>query len=76
MTIEQLLSPTVREWTKANRHIPKDKKVEEFNKWFSNNIDLINESVKDNIDKINESLERGMLKTKLSKLLIESEDKL
>ena len=72
MTIEQLLSPAVMEWSKANRHLPKGQSLKEFNKWFAENIDLINESVKDNIDEINESLERGMLKAKLSKLLIES----
>ena len=69
MTIEQLKCPAVREWTKANRHIPKDKKVEEFNKWVSNNIDLINESVKNNINEINESF---VLAAKEYQLLNES----
>ena len=76
MTIEQLLSPAVMEWSKANRHLSKEQSIKEFDKWFADHIDEINESVKDNIDEINESLERGMLKAKLSKLLIESEDKL
>lgn len=72
MTIEQLLSPAVMEWSKANRHLSKEQSIEEFDKWFADNIDLINESVKDNIDEINESLERG--KSKLSNLLIENAD--
>lgn len=76
MTIEQLLSPAVMEWSKANTHLSKEQLIEEFDKWFADNIDLINESIKDNIDEINESLERGILKAKLSKLLIESEDEL
>ena len=33
--IEQLLSPAVMEWTKANRHLPKDQIINEFDKWFS-----------------------------------------
>lgn len=76
MTIEQLLSPAVMEWSKANRHLPKGQSLKEFNKWFEDHIDEINESVKDNIDEINESLERGMLKAKMSKLLIENENKI
>ena len=71
MTIEQLLSPAVMEWSKANRHLSKEQSIEEFNKWFADNIDLINESVKDNIDEINESLEIGMTR---AKLLLESND--
>ncbi len=74
MTIEQLLSPAVMEWSKENSHLSKEQSIEEFDKWFADNIDLINESVKDNIDEINESLERGMMGAKLSKLLIESAD--
>ena len=76
MTIEQLLSPAVLEWTKANSHLSKEQSIKEFDKWFADNIDLINESVKNNIDEINEYIERGKPKAKLSKLLIENEDKL
>jgi hypothetical protein len=50
--------------------------LKEFNKWIVENEDLINESVKNNIDKINEYIERGKSKAKLSKLLIERENKL
>lgn len=71
MTIEQLLSPAVMEWSKTNSHLSKEQSIEEFDKWFADNIDLINESVKDNIDEINESLERGIVR---AKLLLESND--
>ena len=66
--IEQLLSPAVMEWTKANRHLPKDQIINEFDKWFSNNMELINESVNNNIDHINELFENGL---KHAKLLVE-----
>ena len=72
MTIEQLLSPAVMEWSKANRHLSKEQSLKEFDKWFAENEDLINESVKNNIDEINEYIERG--KSKLSNLLIEHAD--
>jgi hypothetical protein len=76
MTLEQLLSPAVWEWTKNHEHLPDDQLLKEFDKWIVENEDLINESVKNNIDKINEYIERGKSKAKLSKLLIENEDKL
>ena len=76
MTLEQLLSPAVLNWNIENDHLPDDQLLKEFDKWFADNIDLINESVKNNIDKINEYIERGKSKAKLSKLLIERENKL
>ena len=78
MTLEQLLSPAVFEWTDKHEHLPDDQLLEEFDKWFVENEDLINESVKNNIDKINEYIERGKGKSKekMSKLLFENEDKL
>ena len=76
MTLEQLLSPAVLEWTNEHEHLPDDQLLKEFDKWIVENEDLINESVKNNIDKINEYIERGKSKAKLSKLLIENEDKL
>ena len=76
MTLEQLLSPAVFEWTTEHEHLPDDQLLKEFDKWFVENEDLINESVKNNIVKINEYIERGKSKAKLSKLLIENEDKL
>lgn len=57
-------------------YLPDDQLLKEFDKWIVENEDLINESVKNNIDKINEYIERGKSKAKLSKLLIENEDKL
>ena len=76
MTLEQLLSPAVFEWTNEHEHLPDDQLLKEFDKWIVENEDLINESVKNNIDKINEYIERGKSKAKLSKLLIENKDKL
>ena len=76
MTLEQLLSPAVLEWTTEHEHLPDDQLLKEFDKWVVENEDLINESVKNNIDKFNEYIERGKSKAKLSKLLIENKDKL
>ena len=76
MTLEQLLSPAVLEWTNKHEHLPDDQLLKEFDKWIVENEDLINESVKNNIDEINEYIESGKSKSKLSKLLIENEDKL
>lgn len=76
MTLEQLLSPAVFEWTNEHEHLPDDQLLKEFDKWFVENEDLINESVKNNIDEINEYIESGKSKAKLSKLLIENEYKL
>lgn len=59
MTLEQLLSPAVFEWTTEHEHLPDDQLLKEFDKWFVENEDLINESVKNNIVKINEYIERG-----------------
>mgnify|MGYP003451671718 CR=1 FL=1 len=50
MTLEQLLSPAVFEWTTEHEHLPDDQLLKEFDKWFVENEDLINESVKNNID--------------------------
>ena len=76
MTLKQLLSPAVFEWTTEHEHLPDDQLLKEFDKWFVENEDLINESVKNNIVKINEYIESGKSKAKLSKLLIENKDKL
>ena len=76
MTLEQLLSPAVFEWTTEHEHLPDDQLLKEFDKWIVENEDLINESVKNNIDKINEYIESGKSKAKLSKFLFENEDKL
>ena len=64
MTLEQLLSPAVFEWTTEHEHLPDDQLLKEFDKWFVENEDLINESVKNNIVKINEYIERGKSKAK------------
>ena len=76
MTLEQLLSPAVLEWTNKHEHLPDDQLLKEFDKWVVENEDLINESVKNNIDEINEYIESGKSKSKLSILLIEKEYKL
>lgn len=76
MTLEQLLSPAVLEWTNKHEHLPDDQLLKEFDKWVVENEDLINESVKNNIDEINEYIESGKSKSKLSILLIENEYKL
>ena len=65
MTIEQLLSPAVWEWTQANKHLPEEQLLTEFNKWIVNNENIINESVNNNIDEINEYIERGKSATRL-----------
>ena len=71
MTLEQLLSPAVWEWSQANKHLPKEQLLNEFNKWVVDNEELINESVKNNFDEINEHIERGMANTRL---MLESKD--
>ena len=52
MTLEQLLSPAVLNWNIEHEHLPDDQLLKEFDKWFVENENLINESVKNNIDKI------------------------
>ena len=42
MTIEQLLSPAVWDHIYENRNIPQEKRLDEFNKWFADNIELVN----------------------------------
>ena len=49
MTLEQLLSPAVWEWNQANKDLPKEQLLKEFNKWIVDNEEQINESVKNNI---------------------------
>ena len=71
MTLKQFLSPVVMDWLTNPENSSKN-----FDEWFVENKDLINESVENNLDEINEYIERGKSKAKLSKLLIESEDKL
>ena len=73
MTLEQLLSPAVWEWSQANKHLPEEQLLNEFNKWIVDNEKQINESVKNNLDEINEYIERGKEK---SRLLIESVDEI
>ena len=65
MTLEQLLSPAVWEWSQANKHLPEEQLLNEFNKWIVENEELINESVKNNLDEINEYIERGKENTRL-----------
>lgn len=65
MTIEQLLSPAVWDHIYENRNIPQEKRLDEFNKWFADNIELVNESVNKNIDKINERIESGIQRAQL-----------
>lgn len=71
MTLEQLLSPAVWEWNQANKHLPEEQMLEEFNKWVVDNENQINESVQNNLDEINEYIERGIANTRL---LMESAD--
>lgn len=71
MTLKQFLSPVVMDWLTNPENSSKN-----FDEWFVENKDLINESVENNLDEINECIERGKSKAKLSKLLIENEDKL
>ena len=71
MTLEQLLSPAVLEWNQANKHLPEEQLIKEFNKWIVDNENQINESVKNNFDEINEYIERGNEK---ARLLMESAD--
>ena len=65
MRLEQLLSPAVWEWSQANKHLPEEQLLNEFNKWIVENEELINESVKNNLDEINEYIERGKENTRL-----------
>ena len=69
MTLEQLLSPAVWEWSQANKNLPEEQLLNEFNKWIVDNEEQINESVKNNLDEINEYIERGKAH---SRLLMES----
>ena len=69
MTLEQLLSPAMLEWSEANKHLPEDQLLQEFDKWFVENQTQINESVKNNLDEINEYIERGK---ENARLLMES----
>ena len=71
MTLEQLLSPAVWDWAEANADLPAEQSLKEFNEWFINNEDTINESVKNNIESINECIKQGEAKYKLLK---ESDD--
>ena len=71
MTLEQLLSPAVWEWSQANKHLPEEQLLNEFNKWIVDNEEQINESVKINFDEINEYIERGKVNVRL---LVESTD--
>ncbi len=73
MTLEQLLSPAVWEWNQANKHLPEEQLLKEFNEWIINNKNQINESVKNNLDEINEYIERGIANTRL---LMESADEI
>jgi hypothetical protein len=65
MKLEQLLSPAVWEWNQANKHLPEEQLISEFNKWIVDNENQINESVKNNFDEINEYIERGIENTRL-----------
>ena len=69
MTLEQLLSTAVWEWNQANKHLPEEQMLEEFNKWVVDNENQINESVQNNLDEINEYIERGK---ENARLLMES----
>ena len=71
MTLEQLISPAVWEWTNKHEHLPDEQMINEFDKWLVENEELINESVKNNIDLINECIETGK---KNSRLLIEKNE--
>lgn len=70
MTIEQLLCPAVIRWesefrkhlNESNIEMSNDEIADEFDKWLSENEDLINKSVEDNIEHINETIERNMKK--------------
>ena len=73
MTLEQLLSPAILEWSEANKHLPEDQLLQEFDKWFIENQTQINESVKNNFTEINECIERGK---EDARLLIESIDEI
>ncbi len=65
MTIEQLLSPAVWDHIYENRNVPQEKRLDEFNKWFADNIELVNESVNKNINEINERIECGIKRAQL-----------
>ena len=65
MKLEQLLSPAVWEWNQANKHLPEEQLISEFNKWIVDNENQINESVKNNFNEINEYIERGIENTRL-----------
>lgn len=71
MTLEQLLSPAILEWSEANKHLPEDQLLQEFDKWFVENQTQINESVKNNFTEINECIESGK---ENARLLMESID--
>ena len=71
MTLEQLISPAVWEWTNENEHLPEEQMINEFDKWLVENEEMINESVKNNIDLINECIETGK---KNASLLVEKNE--
>ena len=65
MTLKQLLSPAVWEWSQANKNLPEEQLLNEFSKWIVDNEEQINESVKNNLDEINEYIERGKAHSRL-----------
>jgi len=68
MTLEQLLSPAVSEWyekfkkelNESNSTLTPEQIEEEFDKWLTENEQLVNESVENNKEEINESINAGI----------------
>ena len=59
MTLKQFLSPVVMDWLTNPENSSKN-----FDEWFVENKDLINESVENNLDEINECIDRARDKSK------------
>ena len=73
MELKQLLCPEVLGWIAEHDHIEDDGTLfKEYEKWFSENEEKINESVENNLEKINEYIEKGKTLSKKSILLSEA----
>ena len=72
MELKQLLCPEVLGWIAEHDHIEGVELFNEYEKWFFENEEKINESVENNLEKINECIEKGKNLSKKSILLSEA----
>ena len=72
MELKQLLSPEVLGWIEKHEHLEGAELFNEYEKWFFENEEKINESVNNNLEKINECIEKGKIKSKNSRMLLEA----